>query len=252
MPASFLGDANFPKSIQGVDQGGKILRYQDLFKKYSHLDLSEPADRPIAINSLQTRILTALGCKGDFGIFDEGFKGGNSNGLLRRSLLWCRDEGTTNKMSPITFQSGRGTSVPPSWSWMAYTGHIEYISPPFGGMKWEQLKSPWSGEVIGIYTERQGDSVVLLAKAREYDTGKGKAVLIFDSPGGSDQYPTRCVVLGRERGERAAPKEKRHYVLIVKNKHGGDRHGEQLCERVGAGWMLGKCIAEEEKPISIA
>lgn len=104
-----------------VDQGEKIPRCQDLFKVYSRLGLTNSFDRPAAIDSLQSRILRALKAKGRFGIFDEG----KSLGLLRRSLLWQRDDGSddgistnTEKLTPIIFPPDRAISAVPSWSWM--------------------------------------------------------------------------------------------------------------------------------------
>lgn len=95
----FLGDPNFPKLISKDSRGEKLQRYQKLHVFYSHLSLTNSFDRPLAIDGLQDRILSALKAKGGFGAFDEGPE---KKGLLRRSLLWIRGRGT-EKMVRIKF-----------------------------------------------------------------------------------------------------------------------------------------------------
>jgi len=232
-------------------QGGKIVRCQDLYKRYSGLGLTNDFDRPMAIDGLQHRILGALNIQGGFGVFDEGTK---KKGLLRRSLLWIRAPGTS-KLDRITFPANRAISVVPSWSWMAYTGAIDYISPDFGGVDWEELKSPWSGPGSGddlFWTEVQGGNIALVGEAREYDPIKcsdpEKMSLEIDSPGGSLQPKTLCIILGRQKG--VPLKEKRHYLLFIKRTANRDRRGAPLYERVGAGFLPGRCI-EWSSPVRV-
>ncbi|UPK93045.1 hypothetical protein LCI18_003980 [Fusarium solani-melongenae] len=137
--AAFLGDPSFPRIIMGADQGEKILRYQDFYKRYSRLGLSIPSDRAVAINGLQERIFHALGAEGGFGVCFEDTKDGRGRGLLRRSLLWSRTSDTL-ALSRIYVPDHRATSKAPSWSWMAYTGGIDYIAPNFGDMDWEEIQ----------------------------------------------------------------------------------------------------------------
>lgn len=244
--ASFLGDANFPRSIQGKQQGEMILLFQDLFKTYSGLGLSEQSDRPMAIDSLQRRILAALDVKGGFGILDEQLK----RGLLRRTLLWCRDRGLPS-LDRIQFPPDRVTAVPPTWSWMACSGAIDYISPPFGEVIWDpkgDLHSPWSqGDLATLeYTDTNGVSrVTLNATAWEYSAGVGEGEIILDCPKKSLSSVTWCIVLGREHG-RAEPLVKKHYVLVVAASGNKQPNGKTICERVGAGWLLGRCIRDSK------
>lgn len=245
--ASFLGDANFPHSIQGKHQGEKILLYQDLFKTYSRLGLSVPSDRPMAIDSLQRRILAALNVKGGFGILDEQLR----RGLLRRTLLWCRDRGLPS-LDRIPFPPDRVTAVPPTWSWMVCSGAIDYINPPFGEMLWDTkggLHSPWSQGALATsgYTDTNGVSrMTLNATAWEYSAEDGEGEIILDYPGKSSvSTGTRCIVLGRENG-MARSTVKKHYVLIVAAGGDKDMDGETVYERIGAGWLLGKCISDTE------
>lgn len=199
--ASFLGDANFPRSIQEKYQGEKILMFQDLFRTYSRLGLSKPSDRPVAIDSLQRRILAALNVKGDFGILDEQLE----RGLLRRTLLWCRDRRSPS-LDRIAFSPDSVTSVPPTWSWMVCSGPIDYINPPFGEMIWDpkgDLQSPWSQGALATsgYTDANGVSRMALdATAWKYSAEDGEGDIIIDYPGKSVSTDTWCIVLGREHG----------------------------------------------------
>ncbi|KAF4494301.1 HET-domain containing protein [Fusarium agapanthi] len=140
--STFLGDPNFPRLMMQADKGAKILGYQDLYKLYSGLALTRPSDRPWAINGLQERIVSALKIQGQFGVFFEDRPGGRRRGLLRRSLLWRRSESVAS-LDRISFVSGPSALMVPSWSWMAYSGRIDYISAEFGGTEWEPLQSQW-------------------------------------------------------------------------------------------------------------
>ncbi|KAK0613670.1 hypothetical protein B0T14DRAFT_499110 [Immersiella caudata] len=238
--AALLGDPNFPHRMLNASRGGKITLFQDLYKRYSSLGLRNEFDRPTAIDGLQHRILTALGLKGGFGALDGGTE---NKGLLRRSLLWVGAE--NQELNRIKFAVDRKISVVPSWSWMAYTGTIDYISPPFNGVDWEELQSPWSGYGKGdegIRTEVQGGNIALVAEAREYDPGKGStddSLLAFDKPNGLSSPKTLCVILGRQKG--VASDHQRHYLLFIEAA-GRDRNGKELYERVGVGYLPGRCV----------
>lgn len=220
-------------------KGEKIVRYQDLYKKYSRLGLSKSYDRPIAIDGIQNRLLEAFKTRGGFGVFDDGV----SRGLLRRGLLWHRgfDEG---KLSRIEFPSDRATEVP-SWSWMAYTGGIDYLELEFDGVDWEDLQSPWTGQGgLAARTMDRGGNIALGATVRDFDLGKaseGEGVLIFDTPGSSEKLELQCVVLGRQKGDQVWS-EKTHYLLVV-TPTTSNRHGTKIYKRVGAGYLPGRCIA---------
>jgi hypothetical protein len=178
---------------------------------------------------------------GGFGVFDEGI----TRGLLRRSLLWRRGNDTLS-LSRIRFPPESVVSYVPSWSWMAYTGGIDYLEPEFGSYEWEDLVSPWSAnKPLNVSTDPNNANIALVTTAREYDLGvavPGEGELIFDTPGGSSQPKTLCVLLGKARGS-PDPETQRHYILIVAATAEQDRSGSKLYERVGAGYLPGKCIS---------
>ncbi|KAI0476359.1 heterokaryon incompatibility protein-domain-containing protein [Xylariaceae sp. FL0804] len=157
--AAFLGDPNFPQLGMDSSRGSKIELYQDLYRRYSTLAFSRVEDRPVAIAGLEKRLVGACGNRGGYGVFDDGARGG----LLHRSLLWHRSPREAS-LSRIAFfdpssgdqsqgqdhpdhdhhHRGRSSVVVPSWSWMAYRGAIDYLRPPFNGVEWEPVGSPWS------------------------------------------------------------------------------------------------------------
>jgi hypothetical protein len=122
-PLSVLGSSEFPKF--GLEEASerKWAVFKDMFTRYSRLSLTEKADRPVAMGGLEFRLATSFNTQTAFGIVKRFFG---------ESLLWQRFG--NEWMEPI-FEFGRKeTSVsgkmvrPPSWSWMAYTGGIKYVS----------------------------------------------------------------------------------------------------------------------------
>lgn len=260
--ASFLGDPSFPQVIIHADQGQMILLYQDFYKKYSRLGLTNPSDRPVAIDGLQERIISALGVRGGFGVFDEGsqlVQGKRDRGLLRRSLLWRRGVDTP-RLTRVQFLSSHTASKVPSWSWMAYSGGIDYINPPFGLMDWNEIESPWSVGGRhgggGVLTDTRGGNISLMATAQAYKQDfslrihSDECEIVLDSPGASDQASFKCVVLGKKKG-RASLEDKVHYVLIIKEIAERHRDGSRVYERVGVGSLPGRCIDPAESRVHI-
>ncbi|PSN64720.1 hypothetical protein BS50DRAFT_623219 [Corynespora cassiicola Philippines] len=240
--ARFRGDPDFPHILSSAGQGEKILRYQELYKEYSRLGLSNEYDRPVAIDGLQQRLLRTMHVNGGFGVFDEG----KTRGLLRRSLLWCRGADTPT-LSRIRFPTDRSISNVPSWSWMAYIGGIDYLELEFGTVEWEDLQSPWSGATANADdTNANTAKITLKAEARHYDPGAAlveDGKLILDIPSESSPSTSLCVVLGKEKGNR--PRElKMRYVLIIKEQRESVEGGDKVYARVGVGCLPGTCISE--------
>jgi hypothetical protein len=212
----------------------------------------------MAIDGLQRRLLRTMKANGGFGVIDEG----ETRGLLRRSLLWRRgSDMETKSLSRIKFPTDRVISAAPSWSWMAYTGGIDYLKLDFGGFEWEHIGSPWPRSADNVTrTEDRGPSMALIAKARgyeydpkEYDPKAAmqhQGLLFFDNPGGSEQLQTMCVVLGIEKGIKLL-RDKMHYLIIVKPTKALDRDGKKIHERVSVGYLPGKCIAPSVFKVAI-
>ncbi|KAJ8112922.1 hypothetical protein OPT61_g4827 [Boeremia exigua] len=229
--ASLLGDPDFPKGLEPAEHGEFILRVQDLLKTYSRLGLSRDYDRSTAIASLQQRLIKVMDVQGDYGIFDDC----NNPGLLRRSLLWVRSL-EKESLQRIVYPLKKEV---PSWSWMAYSGPIDFMPLVFYGFDWQPLQSSWS-------SSQPTSTTSLTTNVQRVDTSKAnlfEADIIFDIPGKVDSHQDSmmAVVLAVEKGD-SAPKDKRHYVLIVTSKQ---IWGHDFYERAGAGHVPGKCLVGE-------
>lgn len=244
--AEFLGDANFPDVLYNATQGDKITRIQELYKKYSKLGLTKDWDRPVAIGGLQQRLLRTLRVAGDFGILDEGA----TRGLLRRTLLWRRHPDELS-MSRIDFKHARTKLNIPSWSWMAYTGRIDYLKIEFGTYSWENIQSPWTPNESRWWTvNAENAETALFAPARRYDLGAAKASeveiildasdYVYNAPKSRLPPDSLCVVLGIAKGKESES-ERKHCVIIIKPT--GEQDGTTVYERIGAGFLPGKCLA---------
>ncbi|RFU29281.1 hypothetical protein B7463_g7054, partial [Scytalidium lignicola] len=107
----FMLDPKFPSLLfnSGYDTTRGVL--QSFLVDYSKRGLSKPTDRVVALSGLAARIAKALRCEERYGIF---------NLYLHRNLLWRR---SSLHMIRIKYEP----LEVPSWSWMAYTGGIEFM-----------------------------------------------------------------------------------------------------------------------------
>jgi hypothetical protein len=197
--ASFLGDPNFPKVAMESSRGGKILLHQDLCMKYSRLALTKQTDRPFAISGLEKRLVESFGFTGGFGaLYDE-----KNLGILRRSMLWHRASDCSS-MKKISFVG----AAPPTWSWMAYEGQIEYLDLPFRKMDWasfeRDLQPPWtvSGPKRWYSSNDPPETMAMTVLVKDLELSSSLTVqaarTIFDvTDGASTRKPPKCVVLGR-------------------------------------------------------
>ncbi|KAI0146343.1 hypothetical protein GGR57DRAFT_516783 [Xylariaceae sp. FL1272] len=250
--AAFLGDPNFPNIIMSASQGEKIIRFQNLYKTYSSLGFTQPQDRPIAMDGIQSRLLKAFGSRGGYGILDEDIKTGQ-RGLLRRSLLWYRPHDMDLK--PIDFPHGKDSVPPPSWSWMAYTGDIDFLELNFGKIEWKEVQSPWSGDKGATAPIIDTDNRwALLGKARTIIGGAKAAALSgrlsYDVSESSQQDDIRCVVLGVEHGGQNVD-SRQHYCMLVAPAEWRPLGTAQTYKRIGAGYMLGKHVDKKGLEIRI-
>lgn len=228
--ASFLGDANFPRSVEKYVKGMRIELFEDLYERYSRLALSYPSDRPIAIKGLETRLIDTFNTSGGFGILDK---------YLHRSLLWQRAGSTLKRIRSFR----RGNQVP-SWSWMSYDGPIRFMTVPFGQASWSvDILSPFAktrhpqfhreDENIATQTLELEASVWGIA-----DMQGGRMTLDEQDRGFAD--PLMCVVVGKNKTEPSNERQT-HYVLLVRPVAGVDE--DSAYERVGVGVLEQRQIA---------
>ena len=238
--AALLGDPDFPKILNPAKHGERILRFQELYQQYSRLDLSSDYDRPTAIDGLQRRLLRTMGVHGGFGVLDDR----GNRGLLRRSLLWHRGM-DTERLKPITFPSDRERV--PSWSWMSFSGGIDYFSLTWNGFVWQDLQSPWPCPTDATSRNAFAGNVQAFDRSAAEDT---EFSIVFDNPADSELPRLMAIVLGIEKVQKEI-EDKKHYILVVKPKTTIEPVSDTLYERIGAGYLPGKCLKGEVMTCSL-
>ncbi|KAI0142501.1 HET-domain-containing protein [Hypoxylon sp. NC0597] len=232
--AEFLGDPNFPKSALQYFRDGRIVLFQALYEMYSKLAFTVPTDRSVGIIGLERRLAKTFQTRSDYGVL-ECYSG--------RSLIWKRK--CPDKLERIEY--GDDCTVP-SWSWMAYSGEISYVSAPFGGVSWnkDQIHIPFGEDgrlrnstqtlagkpepmitapVTNVNMDAYGDEILQL--------------LIFDEVAVDDPNTIRCVVLGNDKeGDQDT---RRYYVIAI--QHCYEAYPKHVYKRVGAGSLLERHIS---------
>ncbi|KAF4462790.1 TOL, partial [Fusarium albosuccineum] len=219
----FLGDPNFPEVALNSTKGGRIRLIESLYKQYSTLEFTRDYDRPLAIAGLEQRLIRAFNTKGGYGVFQL---------YLGRTLLWKRGPSTT--LRKIDFPPEQKFQVP-SWSWMAYSGAIDFVDAPFDEVDWsENLEFPW--ESASQWTSSTGDpssSNVLHTIAWDFDEGKGGSELTYDHGAPPTGSVMKCVIVGKEKWKGSVVKhQQRHFVLVVTPRAAARKPDEYV--RIGA------------------
>jgi hypothetical protein len=198
--ASFLGDSNFPHSVELDVKGVKIKFYQSLYEKYSRLQLTVKSDRPIAIKGLEKRLIRTLNTVGGCGMLQC---------FWHRCLLWQRSDDSLRRI-----QEFRDESIP-SWSWMAYEGGIKYMDVPFGEVSWNSnIVSPF-GQGPNTPDRDDEGQLPIEIEAQVWDIVDAENQhLIIDEPGRVPVEHFRCVVLGQNKNSEPSPSQM-HYAMIV-------------------------------------
>jgi hypothetical protein len=234
----FMLDPNFPERLLKAGNERIIEFIQFLSTEYSKRGLTEKTDRCAAISGLESRIAQAKKCETRFGIFQP---------FLHRSLLWQRSE------ERDTDRIDYGAQIVPSWSWMAYSGSIQFMDTTFGGVEWVRslrfnqrnrrrwLNKKWKPALvtdIGSFQrcspERRGTGYALL----DLD-GVERGWIQFDIETHEGLNAEKCVVVGRDSRESDAGK-RRYYILVVRSTG-----MENEYTRVGAGWILSDYVARQ-------
>ncbi|KAF2104858.1 HET-domain-containing protein [Rhizodiscina lignyota] len=229
--ASFLGDSNFPHSVDAYVKGMKIELYQDLYERYSKLALSFSADRPVAIRGLESRLSQTFRTAGGYGVFEL---------YLHRCLLWQRTGDRVKRIGEF-----HGMRVP-SWSWMAYDGGIRYMDVPYGGVSWrEDIVSPFakakkldrSNETV---MEGSEGTIGLEIEAPAYDLLEPHSEkILLDEPGRKLPRFLKCVIVGEDKSPTRGD-SRVCYVLIIVFFAFVD--GVEVWERVGVGALVRRHI----------
>ncbi|KAF1350459.1 HET-domain-containing protein [Lizonia empirigonia] len=210
---AFLGDADFPSKTIGKDStsGKQIHLWTNLYKQYSELEFSHVEDRPYAIAGLMARLTTAFRTQSLAGLF-ESFWG--------RCLLWKRAE-KCPQLEQIP-QGEQAKKLPPSWSWMAVDGPIDFIDPEGGTVTWnekgnDKVVLPFA---TGTGSSRPGpdpqpvsdkEHHAIFAQAFDFTYKKGEPnrYLVYDDGRQHIDGQTKCVTIGTSNNEPTC------YVVLV-------------------------------------
>jgi hypothetical protein len=187
---------------------------------------------------VENRLIEAFKCGGNYGIFEDGLDNRSKKGLFHRSLLWRRggDVPLNPGLRRISFPPERNASVP-TWSWMCYSGGIDFLDVPFDQVIWE------GKDIYPNIAAGPGGSPELHAMVRRFLVDRlDSAELIYDAGNESFNNMTgECVVIARSKAGDD-DQNRRFYVLIVSPTHSQAVGGDVVYERVGVGYMPGTAI----------
>ncbi|KAF3050480.1 hypothetical protein E8E11_003748 [Didymella keratinophila] len=211
----FLGDSHFPsKAIRSKGtRGEQIHLWTALFKQYTRLGFSHKEDRPVAIQGLMDRLTSAFKKRSHAGVF-ESFWG--------RCLLWQRAQ----EVPALTWiPPGEHTKkLPPSWSWMAVDGPIDFLQPKGGGVEWKEadIVLPFPKQSMGSSlqpnpqslptTNGNATSDTIRATAFDFKTGVGdmtETILSYDDGRNHVNGEVKCIIVATKLDKA------NHYVLLV-------------------------------------
>jgi hypothetical protein len=232
--AAFLGDSNFPAyAVRNTTLGDKITLFKRLYKEYCRLGFSNYTDKPFAISGLEQRLTERFEDVSGAGVFGQ-HKG--------RCLLWTRAE-DVDSLERIDFgDANPETHKPPSWSFMAHVGGIEYIDVPGRTVDWEipGLQLTGTAAVSWLNADKR---LVFMADARAFGTNR-RSKLVYDVPS-EQRGEDKCVIVGKSS-------EASVYVLIVRPAQVAKTgQGREVYRRAGAGYLPTECVKYNIEAVQI-
>jgi hypothetical protein len=225
----FKLDPKFPNLLFDSGYSSTMYFLQSFLVDYSNRGLSKKTDRVVALSGLAARIARALGCSESFGIFEL---------YLHRNLLW-RQSGPTERIKYKPFEV-------PSWSWMAYTGGIEFIGDSYGELEvFKNLKFSEGDQkalVTNVWEFRNcnlKEQAKLGATRRQILESSEKEIgwIMYDAEDEKDLRRRQSVVVGRTRQE--------YHILLVRQR------GENEYERVGIGMVQQVYLLRQQLEVRI-
>ncbi|KAI3393859.1 hypothetical protein diail_3534 [Diaporthe ilicicola] len=224
----FLGDSNFPSFSLQFYEDESVHLVQQLYADYSALKFTAAKDRCRAIAGLQRRIARA-------------FESAATHGVLwrwpGRTLLWRAAQ--PGALARIYYDRDCDSAAPPpSWSWMAYDGRIEFMDTPFAGVDWRRnVRGPPDAEGDGRVAAEASDLLV--------DGADLMARAVLDEQGVEYVEGSWKGVVMAWREDDAA-----RYVLLICPVETSSPSGD-LYERVGVATLLRSHLSADTIPIFI-
>ena len=206
-------------------KGAQIYLFKSLYTHFCRLQFTRSTDKPFAIIGLEQRLTQQFEDTSGAGVFGK-HKG--------RCLLWRRGD-EVDHLDRIIFEDKHpGTHKPPSWSFMAHMGEIEYIDVPGHTVSWERLDLRLTGNAQNSWLYAR-EPLFFRAEARDFEEKTADdsehSLLVYDRPS-EDRHNDKCIIIGTViDGLR--------YVLVVRPKGTNEvgRPQKVLYERAGAGYI---------------
>ncbi|KAF5236757.1 hypothetical protein FANTH_11135 [Fusarium anthophilum] len=185
-------------------------------KRQTYWECGGGTDRPVAIDSLARELAKAFRTNVRYGIFER---------YLHRSLLWRLSQNIPK--GRIYDPAGQAL---PSWSWMAYSGQIEYLD--FRVNDWSDKSVEWDKSVQFVEDQASNaannpgnDGYALearvlrikpggLEQVRRDEKGDEGVHLWFDQERNA-LIEIRCAIMGRETRRKRKDGKQKYYVLVV-------------------------------------
>ena len=228
--AGVFGDPQFP-TLAIRQAGAHHPVFQAMFKRYSRLELTRATDRPIAVAGIQRRLANAIQSGIAFGVFDK-FE------HLHRSLLWRRAGNRFLKLRK------NEPSRPPTWSWTAFDGAIDYL-------KVETTKVRWNERIKFEIPLNSGQLVSLEAPVmafNEDEMQRDQSLLILDSQPYASFRGLRCVIISRQGPMPEGQEDQEVYhILVVSLYQARESYSEY--QRLGVASVRRLHIAVDCKPV---
>jgi hypothetical protein len=149
------------------------------------------------------RIAGALKCDSRYGIFQK---------YLHRNLLW---RASNDKMKEIAYDHHV-----PSWSWMAYSGAIQFMDIPLGKVDWiDHLRFDEEREcdhaiISNLWTFQNCTMGHYGAQYAVLDSdGAKRGWIQYDTEGSEDLHKEQCVVVGKKSDRDI----EEYYVLVIRS-----------------------------------
>jgi hypothetical protein len=192
----------------------------------------------VGIQGLMDRLTTTFKTRSHAGIFEE---------FWGRGLLWQRaqDEPSLTWIPPGKHKK----KLPPSWSWMAVHGSIDFLNPPGGEVQWNKhVVLPFPKQCLGfslqpntqppptpdINGHATGDVIHAIAFSLVVETGDAhERKFSYDDGKDHDNDGVRCVIIA-DTLDMA-----NHYVLLITS---AVHAKEATHERIGAGYMSAELV----------
>lgn len=209
----------------------KIKYYETIYQKYSKLNFSNPEDRAVAMEGLESKILDAYQSGGQFGLLHNHFE---------RSIMWQRPG-----KDPMKLIEHSNMEKIPSLSWMKVKGAIKYLLPIDAERDdvRAEIESPWDKNDEGIMrnTDWHVKAKVRDIISEEFDSAKNHFYLDRPEPPPRDIPGLKYVFVASKTSSSSpsSPVSRTSYVLLVAPKSPDDSKCTEY-ERVGVAMLSGR------------